>query len=176
MENKKLIGMTDFVLETLKDRIGKSYLDYRDYAYNKMLKIENYANFLKKPLTLQMFVPCELVDGVWVVLEEPEKYSDFLLTTEDFGNLPYIHCNEWFEACDEYSKAKERCLFDEFWIVSSNSVKISNNYISIDFLRDVIYLTDFTKEFPEVVKIHTIEDLTKHDLQLTPTALKQIGI
>ena len=133
--------------------------------------IFNHKNLLKQPLEIWQFVPCKLVDGVWRVLEEPEKYNEWLEFKERHQYGEYYK-----EKCEEYQQAKERCLFEGFWIVSSNSVKISNNYISIDFLRYVIYLTDFTKEFPEVVKIHTIEDLTKHDLQLSPTALTQIGI
>ena len=43
-----------------------------DNFYNKCI---NYANFLKQPLTLGMFIPCDL-DGN--VLEEPFNYEYFL--------------------------------------------------------------------------------------------------
>jgi DNA-directed RNA polymerase delta subunit len=47
----KLISMTDFVLEQNKE----PYF-YYDSLWNKVIA---YANFLKQPLTLGMFVPCD---------------------------------------------------------------------------------------------------------------------
>lgn len=53
-----------------------------------------YSKFLKQPLELWMFVPCELVDGVWEVLEEPDCNLDIRM-----------------DELKKYRQAKERCLF-----------------------------------------------------------------
>ncbi len=54
----KLVSMIDFILEqSIKIDGEKSKLIVYD-------KIENYANFLKQPLKLEMFVPCDENDNV----------------------------------------------------------------------------------------------------------------
>ena len=70
----KLIAMTDFVLEQ-KD----------NYFNQRFFKIENYAKFLKQPLELWMFFPCDLIKGKIVALNEGDEH---------------------------YQQAKERCLFE----------------------------------------------------------------
>lgn len=60
----KLISMTDFVLEQVRK------MESKELAY---LKIFNYARFLKQPLTLGMFVPC---DENGNVLVEPKIRFD----------------------------------------------------------------------------------------------------
>lgn len=73
--------------------------------------VSKYAKFLKQPLTLEKFVPC---DDEGNVLEEPdiqiggvEKYSG------------------------KYQQAKERVLFKGFYSVDENTV--SNGEIEITF-------------------------------------------
>jgi hypothetical protein len=78
-----LISMTDFVLS--KD----STLIYK------------YANLLKQPLELWMFVPCS-EDGN--VLEHPNYIKGE--RTSQFYN----------DKMDEYNKAKKRCLFEGFTV------------------------------------------------------------
>ena len=90
----KLISMTDFVLEQEK---------YLDITNKKKLElIINYANFLKQPLELWMFVPCD-EDGD--VLEEP-LYNDADLSCDELDSINNL--------VSEYHQAKERCLFDGF--------------------------------------------------------------
>jgi hypothetical protein len=69
--------MTSFVLEQNKDISLK-------HTFRNCI---NYAMFLKKPLELWMFVPCDLIRGKVVVLNEEDK---------------------------NYQQAKERCLFEGF--------------------------------------------------------------
>ncbi|MGE4514881.1 MAG: hypothetical protein AB7E26_13880 [Chryseobacterium sp.] len=58
--------MTDFVLE---------YYSHEGYADLQTLKLmNNYATFLKKTLTLGMFVP---VDSKVDILKEPKNYTSF---------------------------------------------------------------------------------------------------
>lgn len=75
----KLISTTDFVLEQSK----LTGYDISDYDW--IIRIVNYAKFLKQPLKLEMFVPC--------VNEEPFNYSKH-------GNA------------EQYEKAKEKVLFE----------------------------------------------------------------
>ena len=50
----KLISMTDFVLEVSKQTTNEGNSLVRNFN-----KIKNYAQFLKQPLKLEMFVPCD---------------------------------------------------------------------------------------------------------------------
>lgn len=79
-----LLSMTDFVLEQTKIN---QFRDDCEFAY----PVRKYANFLKQPLELWMFVPC---DENGNVLEQ----CDDICSCE----------------CDKikaFRKAKERCLF-----------------------------------------------------------------
>jgi len=95
-----------------------------------------------------MFVPCD-EDGD--VLEEK---SIFTTTDED-----YIFNSDAF---DNYQQAKERCLFKGFTSINFVNSARKGNYI-IDF--------NYTEN-------SNIESLLRHDIEfeLTPTALKQIGL
>jgi len=110
----KLISMVDFVLAD-------------KYAGSPINTNKQYADFLKQPLELWMFVPCD-EDGD--VLEEIKPYQD-----------------NYFK----YQKAKERCLFEVFFDLIALRYHISRG-------RTVEYFAQFDS------------------LQLTPTALKQIGL
>lgn len=80
--------MTDFVLQVVNAD--------RPCDRGKMLdEIANYAKFLKRPLTIEMFAPCD-EDGN--VLEEPCSIG--------VGNDFYYE-----RALDQYEQAKERVLF-----------------------------------------------------------------
>lgn len=89
MVDIKLISMTDFVLEQTKIN---QFRDDCEFAY----PVRKYANFLKQPLELWMFVPC---DENGNVLEEPDA-NYYMMVTE----------NEVLK----YQQAKERCLFEGF--------------------------------------------------------------
>jgi hypothetical protein len=81
---KKLIGMTDYVLEQW-EFAGKEEIQ-------KYYSIAKYAYFLKQPLTLGMFVPC---DENGNVLEETDQYRS---------------CEKGWK----YGQAKENVLFEGF--------------------------------------------------------------
>ena len=54
-----LIQMTDFVLEQTKNFNAVVYDDLETASINLIERIENYANFQKQPLKLEMFVPLD---------------------------------------------------------------------------------------------------------------------
>jgi hypothetical protein len=135
---EKLIPMTDFVLEQYS---------FDEQLYRDTLKnIVNYANFLKQPLTLGMFVPCD-EDG------KP---------LEEIKDQEYPNNVEYSEEIEQYDKARERLLFEGFNYDEEDDVVFyfdkSNHYNQID-------LSEYD---------HTIEDLVDLNLPLTETAKKQI--
>lgn len=101
MEKVILKSMVDFVL----------WLDMADIRGNgKYDKMVSFAKFLNSPLNLGMFVPAKLVDGVWVVLEEPLK-MDYI----PFEGRQTKHPIECYESdLKEYQEAKDRVLFEGF--------------------------------------------------------------
>jgi hypothetical protein len=139
----KLISCTDFVLE--QEKKGMQNTD-RPLRFERILK---YAKFLKQPLTLSMFVP---TDDDGNVLEEPK--------------CMYIYNTQCFECtademyrCRKYNEAKERVIFEGFELDNTPSLKIIRG----------IYITGF---LPKFLENKTVEDLIKHNLTITPNAVK----
>jgi len=144
---KNLISMRDFVLNIYKTKSPES----------GFYPIIRYAEFLSLKLEIWMFVPCKLVDGVWVVLKKTiiEKYQ---FGENEIGSyeIPSL----------EYEQAKERCLFEGFEFVKELKNEINSDIKYYRFLWNGNY---FNLTFGKI-----IEDLVKYNLQLTQTALKQI--
>ena len=116
--------MVDFVLEQHEtETLDTSQIMWYDKEVEKLCKIRNYANFLKKPLEIWQFVPCKLVDGVWVVLEKKKPFQD----------------NYY-----EYQEAKSRCLFEgfvydskmEYWY--NNDIGFDEEYIENKTIEDLV--------------------------------------
>jgi hypothetical protein len=145
---ERLIPMTDFVL--LKDA------EWTDYQ-----SIYKYANFLKQPLELWMFIPC---DENGNVLEIPHYFEP---TSEkeigDYDELVY-----------QYQIAKDRVLFNGFEIIKPSEgcfILLCTKKINCQFLLTPDYVFCDTYFRDEV-----IEDLIDYKLDLTPAAIKQIGL
>lgn len=154
----KLIGMTDFVLE----QMNEVTLDGTGVVCARM---GNYANFLKQPLTLDMFVP---TDEAGNVLEEPKGEKCCAGITNDCdcrGELLYD-----LEEVEKYQQAKERVLF-EFDGDLSLIRNVTNFYIIED--KNGVYLRVLKNKTKT-----TIESLLKFSVEitLTETAIKQLGL
>ena len=153
----ELISMTSFVLENAK----QPYVEGTKYK-----DLVNYAKFLKQPLKLEMFVPC---DEEGNVLEEPKRWKDYLQYPDSFdGN------KEWDELYD-YQQAKEKVLFEGFELVrfidkENPCYVVSNGENEVTFH---IGLYNFSKG---VNFAKTIEDLIHIQPILTESAIKQIGL
>lgn len=156
-----LISMTDFVLELNNDLFPSTFK-------GKLIRIINYAAFLKEPLKLEMFVPCD-EDGN--ILEYPI----------DIYYTPYFGCQKYPQECYEhdlkkYNDAETKVLFKGFIIESG--------YIQAN--RDTLYLNNQDgldiasknesqdKNFIWDVGFKTIEDLIPYNIQLTDVAIKRI--
>lgn len=113
----KLIPMTDFVIE---------YYSNEGYADLQALGLmKNYANFLRKPLTLGMFVP---VDAEGIVLKEPKNYSTWKsLGHNNEGKRSDISGSDEYM---QYQKAEKNCLFAGFTIAYNgySVVRITASY------------------------------------------------
>jgi hypothetical protein len=155
----KLISMTDYVLEQPFSKDLK--LNGLRCFYKK---IENYANFLKQPLKLGMFVPTDENGNVW---EEPKQEH-------------YTDCNEeqnakdWIYNLEKFNKAKENVLFEGFEITTPSDkchIIFCKENIECQFLLN----SDFSFNIRAFQPIE-IEDLVKYNLTITETAIKKLNL
>lgn len=120
----KLISMTDFVLEQYK--INQS-------PYNFWKKIGNYANFLKQPLELWMFVACD-------------ENGNYLPEPESRGVHPHYitePTNEELEAYNDWLEAKERCLFEGLDEIDADTIMSCEDCKTVEDL--IIFGLELTK-------------------------------
>ncbi|HJS00510.1 MAG TPA: hypothetical protein VJ780_06215 [Flavobacterium sp.] len=154
---RKLISMVEFVLTDKYTATGH----------------KNYANFLKQPLEIWQFVPCKLVDGDWMVLEEPVKYNNW--TNYDYSGTDIGFEDE--KLCREYQEAKSRCIFDGFEFLHPSFLKSKTAYIIVELKNDIFnfkLLHDINNTDSYIKIIKTIEDLVKYNLELTASAIKEL--
>ena len=135
----KLISMTDFVLEQnekINENFKKNILmtqgETLDELNNFIDIITNYANFLKKPLKLGYFIPCDKND---VPLEEPKE-------------LNFKNDDDLEDYCFKYSISKQRVLFEYQWEFQSWDSSDMENSIIEDLLSDELtyILTEIAKK------------------------------
>jgi hypothetical protein len=133
----KLISMTTFVLEQYE--ISRNPTSFEEKAFK-------YANFLKQPLELWMFIPC---DEEGNVLEEPNE--EFELSYWDYSTKS-----------SKYQQAKERCLFEGFeYLAGLNAVRNQD-------CQAIIFTSFMSSE--------CVEKFTEYGFQLTKTAIKQLEL
>ena len=147
-----LIPMTDFVLEQTKNFNAVVYDDLETASINLIERIENYANFQKQPLKLEMFVPC---DNDGNILEEPTNYEKRL------SNM----MTEYNDEVYTYNQAKEKVLFEGFELKEIGSICAPNKLVIGEF-------DDFEKS---VKFYYSMEKLAEYKVfQLSQTALNAI--
>src|SRR5690606_33376563 len=144
----KLISMTDYVL-TYEYLSNKPIGMQRD---DKLMAIERYANFLKTPLELGMFVPCNEYGGIY--------YED---GTDGEGNI----LDEIMYK--EYQQAKDRALFEGFIFVKALTSFGESEYYRFMYEETIITNLDFKNKI--------VEDLIeKYSITLTQNAIKKYRI
>lgn len=137
--------------------------------------IDNYANFLKKPLTLGMFIPCDLEGSV---LDKPyeglfeivagTKRSGWKYLCKDHDDDPRYYDNTAYQsALKNYQEAESRVLFKGF-----NAIDIENGFPRI--VNKLGISVDFYDPARLFGHRETISDLTSLNLELTNSALKEI--
>jgi len=148
----KLISLIEKVTE-LESQLkrckseGMSFTDLQTLKQSILTQIFLFANFLSQKLEILMFVPCKLVDGVWVVLEEPnpenKKYR--MIVGEEKEDILDLHSFD--SDLKEYQEAKSKCLF-EIESYTKNIIKSTSwheyrfaftNGKYFDFEDDTIY-------------------------------------
>lgn len=154
--------MTDFVLHEER---------FKEDSDTAIFKVTNYAQFLKQPLTLGMFVPCD-ADGN--VLEKPKDFNDFLFNsdtstpTKDYYVIHGKHINEYYQA-------KERILFEGFEIKDyPDVISFYTSWGYFDWDKEFLHFIDIENNYSTTIE--TVENLLKYRLELTESAKKQIGI
>jgi hypothetical protein len=156
---KNLTSMTAFVLNTtLDDAIKKAGVSYT------LATINRYANFLSKKLSIEMFVPCKLVDGVWIILVPYKKTEHELYADEN--SICRVISKEEHISYREIEEAKDRVLFEGFECIRMTG------YHTL-----VFPMSSYTKDFAvfeDDFNDKTIEDLVKYNLELTASAQKQL--
>lgn len=125
-----------------------------------------FAKFLIQTAELWMFVPAKLVDGVWVVLEEPLFYKQWL---EHEHNYPYA---DWAHIqCKEYQEAKKRLLFEGF----TYHIGLDKNNPDFWFVRNSSHkIHDYELETAKLPLENFVN--LNYQILLTSTAQKQIGL
>lgn len=120
----------------------------------------NYDSFLKQSLNLGMLVPCDQ-DGNVLKMPNPNNFI-----------LDEVINGKYKELKDNYINAKERVLFEGFCINGEYE-----NTITLEY--ENIYI-EFYKEHGLFIcgnnVLINIEDLSNYELQLTESAIKQIGL
>ncbi|WP_283422606.1 hypothetical protein [Chryseobacterium profundimaris] len=159
ISSHKLIPMTDFVLE---------YYSHEGYADLQTLKLmNNYANFLKKPLTLAMFVP---VDNKGNILKEPKNYSSW--KSLEHNKKESKAESPVFEEYKLYRKAEQKCLFEGFTIAYNGY-----SVVRITAIYNPSIELSFNKNDKIFQTFKDVESLTTFDaIFLNSNALKKLGL
>ena len=148
-----LVPMTDFVIKMM---FSKNYPNHKE----ALKQIFSYAELLKQPLKLEMFVPCD-EDGN--VLEEPKIEEEYVdeHTTQIFAQYQY-----------DLDKAKEKVLFEGF--------KIYDYKLNVFFYLGRRKTLSYDKKRKDFITLgllpETVEDLINisSQIKLSQTALNSI--
>lgn len=154
----KLISMTDYVLEQIS--INQFDEDFTS-------KVVNYAKFLKQPIKLGMFIPCDEND---VPLDCPHNYGLLhLYPTGDFL------MDASFKCALEYKQAKERVVFEGFELIKPSDkcyILFYKENTNCQFLLK----SDFSFSLREYKDDEITEDLVQYNLTITDNAVKKYGL
>lgn len=105
--------MKKAVLKTLSNFTSdiESYVsESQNYQRGCELMFE-YNKLIKRKLKIQLLVPCKLVNGVWMPMEEPKKKYVYSWN-------PHASPNPLTEEYKEYQEAKNRVIFEGFELVA----------------------------------------------------------
>jgi hypothetical protein len=145
---KHLIPMTDYVLLRVNTPLGgQQVASVRHHELEKYRQIFKYANFLKQPLKIEMFVPCD-EDGNII----DENY---------FCSSKCCDCDCEFNL----KKAKEKVIFEGFVATITNNeiqIKSDNHTLYFDVERNQFYYKEILYWQP----VKLIEDLIPYNLEI----------
>jgi len=140
-------------LISMTDKVEELTLTFKSKG-EVLQKIVNNAKFRKLPIEKWMLVPC---DEEGNVMKKPSEVG-FLGSQE----------MQWDFYKQKYQQAKEKVLFEGFEC---------NNYDSILKIENKnILIAQKVGKFNWMFTFKTIEDLVKHNLTLTPSAIKKFNL
>lgn len=154
--------MTDFVENCNNPMLYNLKEESPEYGNNRFLECVKYMKFLKQPLTLGIFVPCDEKG-------KPMKHPDEIEDTVNDSMTGAIQVKNYKL---DYQEAKERVLFEGFEVggIYHNSVHFKSRGIARIFYTKDNYYHNYGRKHTE------IEDLLNQNITLTKTAQKQIGL
>lgn len=150
----KLISMVDYIIQAHEACVSSTANNY------------NYAKFLKTPLSIEQFVPCKLVDGVWKPIKDPKEYKNWLEIQKHGG---YYLCHN----SNEYQKALDKILFEG---IQFADIQPSTEYNYYHFNGNKVFQANNQYNFFPVYRMKTIEDLVFLKPTLTPNTIKNLGL
>jgi len=161
----KLLSMTDYVLKQFKDNLhteAKTGLVRDAVLFQYCIK---YANFLKTPLELGMFVPCD-EDGN--IIKPPS-----MDIASVYGNKPYQQAKERviFEGFEVTDVDSYGCVFFRIGEYRWHKGKANLNHPLHKDREKEDLITCFDGS-----DLTTIEDLIKQELTLTEAKAKSLGL
>ncbi len=149
----KLISLLEYVLSEEIRMSNSEVFKSKVYAY---------ANFLKQPLTLQMFVP---VDKHGVILEDLK----FCCSGSDCGCMGQPVNVGSQEEIDEYYEAKERVLFKDCDV---KEIKSDKNYFVVYHKTRQIWISWTDRIIDDFI----LNRNYLNGIELTDSAIKQLGL
>ncbi len=157
-----LISMTDYVLQQHKESETNGQYIRRTFKY---------AKFLKQPLSLGMFVPCDLEGNV---LEMPHNFCEYV---PNMLRLNGYQSDFWYDECRKYQQAKERVLFKGFEITTSQhkGFTITDGWNKLSFYNNYIKTQGNICLNKSITTIEGLSNLKNSKaIILTESAIKQI--
>lgn len=160
---KTLISMTDFVLQIVQTSNVNEAICW-EQTEERLQKIYHYGLFLKQPLTLGMFVPCDKHGSV--------------LKGKPLSPAPDSEWIRWENEEFEFYEAKEKVLFEGFHYVENNTVTNDDLKLSIDVkIFQFIQVGSLGLGGGDIGGV-LLENLAicGLEIELTESAIKQIGL
>ena len=141
----KLVTLIDFVLQENKN--GQQVNSITSQLHYELRSIKKYATFLRQPLKLEMFVPC---DDEGNILEEPEDYE---------LRLPNM-MTEYNDEIYRYEQAQEKVLFydvDYFYDEGRLTIKFGKRFVHFEDLKNGYIIEDLACWYNLDLRINIIE-------------------
>jgi hypothetical protein len=137
----------------LKPKLGIWGLTYFDY----FKKRDIFDDFLSQQPNIGMFVPAVEENGEWRVLSEPKTPHTFGSENAD------LYLKKWKSEKEQYQTALDNVIFE--------GCEYSDKELFLDGNLFWVFLNKLNFE-----KGLTIEQLTPHNLTLTPKFAKELGL
>jgi hypothetical protein len=153
MDKIKLPSMVEYV------KLQKENLkDYSLLSLSRKFELcDNFSNFLSQQPNIGMFVPAVEENGEWRVLSEPKTPHTFGSENAD------LYLKKWKSEKEQYQTALDNVIFE--------GCEYSDKELFLDGNLFWVFLNKLNFE-----KGLTIEQLTPHNLTLTPKFAKELGL